>query len=202
MSYYHNHQHTGPRAFKSASAPQTYGAVVGTVETDTEKEIVGRCGEHLQFYVQVHAGLQIQVDVNIQSMDGSEIQVYVGGESLTPANGNPDEPFGSPAYGIFQDGVGLSYAGLGLTNNMFEAVSSQRVQQQLEAALNQAEFVSIYGMMFDDGGADGKGIHETHYDPGKGSNKDGAVAVYHRDSGNNPQRTWFFFKFDKDNIGS
>lgn len=197
--YYNDHQHTTPYDFHPASSPQSFGAVVGTVETSTEHEIVGRSGEHLQFYVDINASVRYQVDVNIQSRDGSPIEIYVAGENLVPKGVNPDEPFGAPAYGVFSDAA-LSYAGLGLTDAMFAPIDSARVQQQLESALNQAQFVAIYGLVFDDGGPNGKGIHETHYDP-HGQNQDGAVLVYSTDSSGKPQRTWFFFKFSGDSIG-
>jgi hypothetical protein len=196
--YYQDHHHTSPRALRPAFSPQTYGSVVGTVETSTEHEIVGHSGEHLQFYVDVNVGVRYQVDVNIQSSDGTPIGVYVATEALD-AGGNPNQPFGPPAYGVFSN-ASLSYAGLGLNDGQFQAMSAARIQSLLESNLNSAEFVAIYGMTFDDGGASGKGIHETHYDQGH-PNQDGALAIYSLDAQNKPQRTWFFFKFQNDSIG-
>jgi hypothetical protein len=57
----------------------------------------------------------------------------------------------------------------------------------------------VYGHLYDDGGPNGKGIHETHYVQGS-NNQDGAVAVYHRDDSGALTRTWFFFKFAEDHI--
>lgn len=57
-------------------------------------------------------------------------------------------------------------------------------------ALHQGIAVGVYGQVFDDGGADGKGIHETHYDRGR-TNEDGALAVYRNDARDKPRRTWF-----------
>jgi hypothetical protein len=150
--------------------------------------------------VNVRVGVRYQVDVNIQSSDGTPIEVYVGGEDLDPQGTNPDEPLGAPAYGVFED-ASLSYAQLGITDSQSIPVSSSRIQSQLEAALSQSEFVAIYGLVFDDGGPDGKGIHETHFDPAY-ENEDGAVVVYSIDSSNNRSRAWFFFKFSGDLIGA
>jgi hypothetical protein len=95
----------------------------------------------------------------------------------------------------------LSYAAIGLSDDDFAPVSDTRLDSQLEAALNQATFVAIYGQIFDDGGPNGKGIHETHY-VGK-PNQDGAVAIYAIDSASGePTRTWFYFKFQEDHIAS
>ncbi|MDN0075076.1 hypothetical protein QU481_09235 [Crenobacter sp. SG2303] len=196
--YYHDHNHTNPHHFHPATAPQSFGAVVGTIETQTEHEIVGRSGEHLQFYVDVHVGVRYQVDVNIRSSDGTPIEVYVGNEDLDPTGSNPDQPFGAPTYGVFPNAT-LSYAGLGLTDAMFASVSDTRIQSQLESALNQAEFVAVYGMIFDDGGPNGKGIHETHLHP-NANKEDGAIVVYSKDTTNKIKRTWFFFKFVGDHI--
>lgn len=200
MSYYRDHQHTtsARSRYHSGSATQSYGAIVGTVETNTEKPITGQHGDHLQFYVDIGGSARYQVDVNTQSMDGSAIGVYIAVENLTPDPQNP--PFGHPSYGV-EPSAQLSYAGLGLTDADFVPMSYSRIDSQLEAALNASTFVAIYGMMFDDGGADGKGIHETHY-TGK-PNQDGALAIYAVDAtSNHPIRTWFFFKFQEDHIPS
>ena len=196
--YYTDHTHIERRTFHAVRPRESFAAVVGTVETQTEREIVGRSGEHLQFYLDVHAGIQYQVDVNIQSSDGTPIEVFVGGEDLDPQGTNPDEPLGAPAYGVFAN-ASLSYAGLGLNDGQFSPVSASRIQSSLEAALSQSEFVVIYGLVFDDGGSDGKGIHETHFDPRR-ENEHGAVVVYSLDPNNKPSRTWFFFKFASDRI--
>ena len=107
---------------------------------------------------------------------------------------------GAPAYGVFAN-ASLSYAGLGLTDDEFTPVSASRIQSRLEAALSQSEFVVIYGLVFDDGGPDGKGIHGTHFDHTH-ENADGAVVVYNIDSNGNPSRMWFFFKFAGDQIST
>jgi hypothetical protein len=199
LHYYTDHNHVQSRTLRPAAITESFAAVAGTVETQTERGIVGRSGEHLQFYVDVHGGVRYQVDVNIQSSDGTPIEVYVGGEDLEPQGTNPDEPLGAPAYGVFSN-ASLSYAGLGLTDTEFTPVSAFRIQSRLEAALSQSEFVVVYGLVFDDGGPDGKGIHETHFDPAH-QNEDGAVVVYNIDANGKPSRTWFFFKFAGDRIG-
>jgi hypothetical protein len=200
MSYYHDHDHTteSRHQFRTGVTPKRYGAVVGTIDTNTEKPIQGRSGDHLQFYVEVGNNTRYQVDVNTQSEDGTAIQLYVAVQDLPSAGSNADEPFGAPAYGVFPDAK-LSYEAIGLTDEDFIAVPDFRLDSKLEAALNQAEFVSVYGQTFDDGGPTGKGIHETHF-TGK-PNQDGAIAVYQIDSATNaPKRTWFYFKFQNDKI--
>jgi hypothetical protein len=74
--------------------------------------------------------------------------------------------------------------------------------QGAEAERGAAEhFVSVYGMTFDDGGADGKGVHETHLNPGR-QNQDGALLAYSIEAGTGrPKRTWFFFKFRNEALG-
>ena len=198
LQYYTDHAHISPRVFRNARPEESFAAVVGTAETPTEREIVGRNGEHLQFYVNIHTAVRYQVDVNIQSSDGTPIEVYVGGEDLDPQGTNPDEPPGTPTYGVFPN-ASLSYKAHGLADTQFVPVSASRIQSQLEAALSQSEFVAIYGLVFDDGGPGGKGIHETHFDSLR-KNQDGAVVIYSIDSNNNPSRMWFFFKFSEDRI--
>ena len=187
------HDHTTPHDLTSAMPIQHFAAVVGTVEKATEHDIVGRNGEHLQFYVDVDTGIRYQVDVNIQSRDDSEILLYVATESLASGSG-------APAFGVFSDAQ-LSYAGMGLTDGEFQSLSAVRIQSMLEAALNAGDCVAVYGQVFDDGGTDGKGIHETHYNSGR-HNEDGALAIHGRDAQGSPRRTWFFFKFSDDHIAA
>jgi hypothetical protein len=202
MSFHRDHHHTTnmKSQFRSGNSRQSYAAVVGTVEQSTERPITGRSGDHLQFYIDVGGGARYQVDINTQSNDGSDVDVYIADQGLTPQGENPDEPFGAPAYGVFPDAQ-LSYAGIGLNNQDFTPLSFDRIDSQLRAALNMAQFVSVYGMTFDDGGNNGKGVHDTHLNPGK-QNQDGAIVIYYTDSGSGkPQRTWFFFKFGNENVG-
>jgi len=200
MNFYTEHHYLDRRQLTPAATPERYAAVVGTVEISTEHEIVGRNGEHLQFYVDIGNGVRYQVDVNIQSSDGQPIEMYLGAEHLDPVGATPDEPFGAPQYGAFS-AAALSYARIGLTDAMFAPVDAVRIQQQLEAAFAQSTFVAIYGMVFDDGGPNGKGIHETHFNAGR-ANEDGALAVYGPDAAGKPQRKWFFFKFAEDRIAA
>lgn len=203
MSYYHNHNHTTNLRsnFTSGKSPQTYASVVGTVVQDSEKPITGRSGDHLQFYVDIGGGTRYQVDVNTQSSDGSEVEVYVANEAIPASTANANQPFGPQAYGLFPDAK-LSYAGLGLTNNDFEATPYSQLDNLLKAKLDASTFVAIYGMTFDDGGENGKGIHETHFNHGK-TNQDGALVIYSIDPNTNATgRTWFFFKFNEDSVGA
>lgn len=200
MNYYTQHHYVEPRHLTPAATTERFAAVVGSVIPSTEHEIVGREGEHLQFYVDTGNGAKYQVDVNIQSSNGQAIELYISAESLDPVGVTPNEPFGAPQYGVFFD-ASLSYAGIGLTDAMFASVSAVRAQQQLEAAFAQSAFVVVYGFEFDDGGANGKGMHETHLNATR-VNQDGALAIYGTDANGQPQRKWFFFKFAEDHIAS
>jgi hypothetical protein len=93
-----------------------------------------------------------------------------------------------------------AYQGMGLSNEHFIPASDTRIEAQLEAALGQSEFVAIYGQMFDDGGDNGKGIHETHRNPDK-ADQDGAVVVYIAAQPGQPLvRRWFFFMFHGETV--
>jgi hypothetical protein len=200
MSHYRNHQHINGagRNFRPAGGGSAYAAVVGTVDTSTEKPITGRNGDHLQFYIQTGGGDRYQVDVNTQSRDGTDVYIFMAAEDIKPAGGPVNPPFGPPTYGVFTDAA-LSYKGLGLKPTQFADESDMRIEQQLEAALSQAEFVTAYGSTFDDGGNDGKGVHLIHYTGQQ--NKDGALAVYTKDPDTStPKCTWFFFKFNEDSF--
>jgi hypothetical protein len=201
VSYHHDHKHTANvRAqFRAGRSPESYAAIVGTVEQNSEEPLTGRSGDHLQFCINVGGGKRYQVDVNTQSGDGTPIMVYIADQDTNPSGMNPDEPFGAPAYGVFPDAQ-LSYESMGLNDNDFYPLSYYRIDGQLGTALTTAYFVSVYGMTFDDGGPDGKGIHQTHYNKG-GRNQDGAVLIYSVDAGTgNPKRTWYFFKFSDDSL--
>jgi hypothetical protein len=201
MSYHHDHQHTKDvhAQFRTGRTPESYAAVVGTVDQSSEHPITGRNGDHLQFYLLVGGGSRYQVDVNTQSSDGSEIGVYMAEQDLSPSGSNPDEPFGAPAYGVFPDAQ-LSYKAMGLKDADFVPLPYYRIDGQLTAALNGATFATAYGVTFDDGGPDGKGVHDTHFSP-KTPNEDGAIAVYSVDqTSGKPTRTWFFFKFQNQKI--
>lgn len=194
-SFFHDNVHLQCKTLQPVAARTTYGTVVGTVETSTEHPITGRSGSHLQFAVNVGSAAY-QVDTNVQSEDGSEVGVYISDEALEPATTNP--PFGPEAYGFFPN-ASLSYKGMGLTDAEFQPATAVRLESQLEAALNASAFVKVYGFGFDDGGPNGKGIHENHFNP-QDPGQDGGIAVYMVVNGN-PVCRWFFFKFDTDHIG-
>ncbi len=200
MSYHHDHNHTTDvRAqFRAGRYPESYAALVGTIEQGSEKAITGRSGDHIQFYLSVGGGARYQVDVNTQSTDGTAINVYIADQSVNPSGTNPDEPFGAPAYGLFP-AAALSYPKIGLTNKDFSPLSYYRIEGQLTSALQASSFVTVYGLTFDDGGTDGKGVHETHF-TGR-PDQDGALVIYSIDPASGaPVRTWFFFKFANQNI--
>jgi hypothetical protein len=176
---------------------QSYGAVVGTVDTSSEKPLTGPNGDHLQFELEVGPSLSYQVDINTQSRNGSAVRIYVADETLQPDS--PSAPFGPPTYGVFTDAK-LSYKDTGLQNAQFVATTHARIESQLEASLGQAEFVVAYGQMFDDGGDNGRGIHETHRNP-QGFDQDGAIVVYlTAELGKPLTRRWFFFMFDGQSV--
>ena len=194
-----NHIHTAKRDFKRVNTDTKFAAVVGTVDTNAEKIIDGRSGEHLQFEVIIDGATRFQADVNTQSRDGSSVFVCIADENVE-ANGE----LGAGQFGVFPAPTAqLSYAKLGLQDAQFSQVSSARIEAQLEAALAQSVSVALYGFTFDDGGSDGKGIHETHFNPGQ-NDQDGAVAVFLQPDDGQTQvtRRWFFFKFSGENIAS
>lgn len=184
----HSHNHTTPIALNRGGSPTSYGAVVGKLETSTEKPIQGRNGDHLQFYLSIGGGQAYQVDVNTQSRDGSQIGLYIAEEPLDSA---PDFPLGPSGD------ASLSYKGIGLSNAEFANTDYTRIEGQLEADLNRADLVVAYGLTFDDGPGGGMGLHETHY-TGR-PNQDGALALYLTD-GAATKRVWYFFKFQEDSI--
>jgi hypothetical protein len=188
-----DHKHNSRREFRSAMTPQHYGAVVGSVDPNTERAISGHSGDHLQFYINVSVRLRYQVDVNTQSKDGTAVGIYVADET-----GQAD-PNDAPSVGVFSDAQ-LSYQALGLTDNDFQAINFSRLDALLEAALSNSVYVAAYGHLFDDGGDDGKGVHDIHFVK-DASNEDGALAIYTRDAQSSAlKRTWFFFKFQEDHI--
>lgn len=197
--YYRDHNHTTQRDLRPASA-QFYGAVVGTVDTGTEKAVTGYNGNHLQFYIAAGPSLRYRVDVNTLSRNGAAILTYVADETLSPNSSGP--PFGFPSYGVFTaPEVKLSYKETGISDDQFAPVSYMRIESQLEAALGQADFVVAYGQIFDDGGANGKGIHDTHRNPSK-PEQDGAIVVYLTMQPNQSLiRRWFFFMFNDESVG-
>jgi hypothetical protein len=195
-----NHVHTDKRDFKRVNTASTFAAVVGTVDTNAEKIIDGRSGEHLQFEVIIDGSTRYQADINTQSKDGSAVFVCIADESVEPNAGE----LGAAQFGVFPaPGAQLSYSKLGLQDAQFSQIASARIEAQLEAALSESVSVALYGFSFDDGGPDGKGIHETHFNPGQ-TNEDGAVAVYLQPDDDDKQvtRRWFFFKFSGETIGA
>jgi hypothetical protein len=200
MSFYRDHDHSGAKggALTSGFTPEAFAGVVGTVANYTEKPITGRNGDHLQFNILAGPDVTYQVDVNTQSSDGSSVMVYIATETLTPSATNPNQPYGAPAYGVFPDAK-LSYAGMKLTDAEFQTISVTRIEAQLEAALGMSDFVAAYGHTFDDGGPNGKGVHDIHY-TGQ-PNEDGALAIYNKGASGSLKRTWFFFRFDNQHIG-
>ena len=201
MSYHLDHIHVSNirSQLRAGRSPEQYVAVVGVVEQGSEKPITGRNGDHLQFYLEIGGGHSSQVDVNTQSKDGSEILVYIADQDVNASGANPDEPFGAPAYGIFPNAE-LSYAAMGLNDADFYPLPYYRIEAQLEAMLQASDLVVVYGMTFDDGGPNGKGVHDTHLSTER-KNEDGALLVYSVDSATDaPKRTWFFFKFREDSI--
>jgi len=205
MSYYRDNRHLSNISgrFRSGNSPLTYGAVIGQLDISSERPIQGRNGDHLQFYISAGQAGAYQVDVNTQSRDGTEIGVYIAEETLDPAaNGGQGQPFGQPSLGVDLNAA-LSYKAIGLDDGNFVLLPYTRIESQLEADLGAAQFVAAYGMTFDDGGEDGKGLHETHFNPKApgAPDRDGALALYTVDTvSGKPKRVWYFFKFAGDSI--
>lgn len=201
MSYYRDDKPRWNRdQVRDGNSRLTYGAVVGTVSLSSDRAIQGRNGDHLQFELEAGGGESYQVDVNTQSRDGSDIGIYIAEETLAPAeDATADNPFGQESLGA-QPGAQLSYRQLGLTDADFTPLSYIRIENQLAADLDGTRFVAAYGMMFDDGGPHGKGIHDIHYNAGK-ADEDGALALYKLDeTTQKPKRIWYFFKFQDEHI--
>jgi hypothetical protein len=194
----HKHTHDVRAAFKPAMAPERYAAVVGKPIKGEDRPITGPSGDHLQFHVDAGSGGRFQVDVNTQSRNGSAVQVYAAVEQATPEGADPADPSALPTFGVFTDAE-LSYRAMGLTQGDFAPMNYYRIDAMLNAALSQADAVSVYGVTFDDGGPNGKGIHDIHMDTSAGRSQDGALVVYAADAdGRVGQRTWYFFKFDNE----
>jgi hypothetical protein len=188
-----DHKHVSHRSFKPAMTPQHYGAVVGSIDPNSEHAISGRSGDHLQFYINVSVRQRYQVDVNTQSRDGTPVGLYVADEA-----GQADRN-DMPSPGVFSDAQ-LSYKALGLTDANFQALNFSRLDALLEAALSNSVYVAAYGHTFNDGGDDGRGVHDIHFVKGA-TNEDGALAIYtHDPQSGGLKRTWFFFKFEEDHI--
>ena len=186
-----SHQRTPPTNLRPASSPQRYGAVVGTVEISTERPIQGRNGDHLQFYLNIGGTTAVQVDVNTQSRDGSQIGVYRADENFDVPE---DKQIGLDTF------VELSYQAIGLKDSDFTNTDYTRIESMVSADLQLAELVIAYGLTFKDPGPNGAGIHETHFTNQPG--KDGALALYMPASdGGQAKRLWYFFKFQTDSIG-
>ncbi|HEX7641350.1 MAG TPA: hypothetical protein VF472_03965 [Burkholderiaceae bacterium] len=191
MSRYHQHTSRNNN-LRAGGSPQSYAAVVGTVEVSTERPIQGRNGDHLQFYLDVGNGSAYQVDVNTQSRDGSQIGLYIAEEDFDiPEDLQPG-----------RDGdAALSYGHIGLTDDNFVATDYTRIERQLTADLNRSQLVVAYGLSFQDPGPNGAGIHETHF-TGR-PNQDGALALYIPNApGAQAKRVWYFFKFGTDSIAA
>jgi hypothetical protein len=197
--YSHKHMQDVRGRFQPGLAPDKYAAVVGTPVKGEDKPITGPSGDHLQFYIDAGDAGRYQVDVNTQSKDGSAVEVYVAVEQAPQQGTDAGGGSGLPALGIFPDAE-LSYRSLGLKEADFAPLSYYRIDSLLSAALDQADVVSAYGMTFDDGGANGKGIHDIHMDSNSARGQDGALLVYSAKDGKVEERTWYFFKFKDENL--
>jgi len=163
-----------------------FARITGAVVSNSEQPITGRSGDHLQFKINA-GGAVYQVDINTQSEDGSAIGVYITDQDLGGG--------AAPAAGVTVP-ASLSYQSLGLTDHDFTPMTYSSIESELETALGAALAVEIYGLTFDDGGPNGKGIHETHFNP-KFPGQDGAVRIYSSATA----ARWYFFKFQADHIG-
>ncbi|GAB0112920.1 hypothetical protein [Acidisoma sp. C75] len=70
----------------------------------------------------------------------------------------------------------------------------------MAADLDGTRFVMAFGMMFDDGGPQGKGVHDIHFNSGR-EGEDGALLLYKLDAATGkPKRIWYFFKFQDERL--
>jgi hypothetical protein len=203
MAFHYTHKHTQDvqANLRPAMAPEQYAAVVGTPVKGDTKPITGHSGDHLQFYIDAGDAGRYQVDVNTQSQNGTAVQVYVAVEPAATAGGDGTGASALPALGVFTDAA-LSYRAMGLTAADFAPMAYYRIDALLNAALSEASVICAYGATFDDGGAEGKGVHDIHMDTSTTrQNQDGALVVYAADAdGQVSQRTWYFFKFDDQSL--
>lgn len=180
-----SHHHTQPKHFSHPGGQSQFVALVG--KPDSESEIHGRSGEHYKIIVDGGDSGTHEVDVNIQSSDGSDIMVYIGHED--GVDGDPE--------GLDTE-ARLSYAQIGLTDAAFNPISDTRLESLLQTDIDEAAYLAVYGTTYSDGGP--AGVHLVHRNE-SGDARDGAVAFFYSADGGKYTVRWYFFKFNNQSVG-
>lgn len=176
------HSHNSVRHFHGHHPiSSSFSVVCGRVLHASEQTVSGRNGDHLQFFLDIGGEKRYQVDINVRSKYGTNIEVYFADEELPG-------PF-EFQYGEFPAEV--SYYKLGLKDEQFSQVGERWITNKLEAELNNAKFVEIFGTTFANGRLNG--VHDVHYTGIP--HRDGAIAIYPKRPEDGYMRTWVFFKF-------
>lgn len=137
-------------------------------------------GVHLVLNISAN-GKTYPVDVNIQSIDGSEVEYCQESGSLATFTNGLDTD------------VTLSYVSdLHLTDNDFQSVSQGTLSNLILKLVANANQVVVYGMMYTDGTV--QGLHDIHYNPSM-RNQDGALGFVTASS-----TTWIYCKFQNEHI--
>ena len=172
-----------------------FGGLVGEFDHATLNPHDGPRPDDNHLYIWLHvpggpvAG-KYECAFNTESSDASECQFYVLEEQIEM------EDF--PSFGFWEAEV--SYKGLGLRQDEFQAIENGRLRSALRGWLIDASMIVAYGFTY----SGGDGLHDIHMNSGErpGSqhpnhpNQDGALVMYYRDDRQNPYRRWVFIKFD------
>ena len=136
------HSHNSVRHFHGHHPiSSSFSVVCGRVLHASEQTVSGRNGDHLQFFLDIGGEKRYQIDINVRSKYGTNIEVYFADEELPG-------PF-EFQYGEFPAEV--SYYKLGLKDEQFSQVGERWITNKLEAELNNAKFVEIFGTTFANG---------------------------------------------------
>ena len=137
-------------------------------------------GVHLVLNISA-SGKTYSVDVNIQSIDGSEVEYCQKSGALMS----------------FPDGldtnVSLSYVSdCSLVDDDFQSADQSFLSDLIMKLLANANQVVVYGMMYTDGNV--QGLHDIHYNPSM-RNQDGALGFV-----TSTETTWIYCKFQNEHL--
>ncbi|MGD0960892.1 MAG: DUF2278 family protein [Methylomonas sp.] len=187
------HVHNSNSNFTALNHNQTYGGIVGTLNVNTDFSTPTTTnGEHLIFNINAGTGVLYEVDLNIKDANGSYQGFYLAQEQ-----DNGADPHTDPVQIGLIDNAQVDYKQLGITADDFIPTNDRSISNAVEKALDQAAFVAVYGIIYQD--SDKQGIHDVHHNTRGTPNQDGALLVYTKADNNQFIRTWFFFKFQNDN---
>ena len=218
MSWHHSRPFGPAPSFSNKLPPNTFGALVGTVDgplnDDDRNEyhvlipITVGSGEYQGLY---QAAFNVESkfsgdggasdDVDGRDPDGVEVSYYTRSEVVQPDD--------VPSEGFYSgDDVELSYARMGLTNDLFHAVNQGNLRTLVTSAVQSSTRICVYGNTY--GGSDaGTGIHDIHMNSGEPQGSgfpsvpghDGALACYFTQGGQQV-RQWIFIKFQGQQIST